>query len=281
MSIHVKLQKVQERLLADGRYATPGDFRPVLIDRALGTFDWWYYFRFLQGIVGGGMDARLWRRFDDAAWSRRAAQILHAVERCGGSVTIEGAHHIKDHDGPVVFAANHMGILDTIIVPMIALPFGHPTVVVKESLLNYPVFGPAMRACRPIAVKRENAREDLKLVLKEGQASLARGDSVVMFPQATRTPWFDAQAFNTLAVKLAERAGVCVIPIALRTDFMGIGKRIKDCGPIDRTCPVIFKIGAPIATEGRGREAQADLVTFISKALADCGVKDREESRDT
>ena len=42
--------------------------------------------------------------------------------------------------------------------------------------------------------------------------------SVLIFPQTTRELFFDPKKFNTLGIKLAKRAKVPVIPIAVKTD---------------------------------------------------------------
>ena len=95
--------------------------------------------------------------------------------------------------------------------------------MVKESLLKYPFFGPVLGSREPIVVGRSNPREDLVAVLEGGEARLKQGRSVIVFPQSTRSSVFDPAHFNTIGVKLAKRAGVPVIPVALKTDAWGNG----------------------------------------------------------
>ena len=54
---------------------------------------------------------------------------------------------------------------------------------------------------------------------------------------------FDPGAFNSLGAKLAARSGVPVVPIALKTDFSGLGPVVKEFGRIDRTRTVHFRFG--------------------------------------
>ena len=89
----------------------------------------------------------------------------------------------------------------------IALAFSRITFVIKEELRHYPVVGHIMKALKLIAVSRHNPREDLKLVMREGQRFISSGGSIIIFPQATRSVEFDVEAFNSLGVKLAARAG--------------------------------------------------------------------------
>jgi 1-acyl-sn-glycerol-3-phosphate acyltransferase len=145
------------------------------------------------------------------------------------------------------------------------------TFVIKEELRRYPVIGHIMRALKLIAVSRENPREDLKVVLNEGHKFIANGGSIVIFPQATRSVEFDARVFNSLGIKLASRAGVPVIPVAVKTDFQSNGKYIKDMGRIDPGKDLYFNFGEPLPVEGKGRKTQQCVVEFISRNLAAWG----------
>jgi len=173
--------------------------------------------------------------------------------------------------GPLVYIANHMSMLDTLVLPCILLAFKEITFVVKESLLNYPVFGSILRAVNPIAVTRRNPREDLKVVLNQGKKLLSKGHSIVIFPQATRSDTFDAESFNSLGVKLARQAGVPVVPIALKTDFQQNGKIIKDMGPVNPRKTLYLKFGEPLAVEGGGQVTHRAVVAFIIKTLSAWG----------
>jgi 1-acyl-sn-glycerol-3-phosphate acyltransferase len=84
---------------------------------------------------------------------------------------------------------------------------------------------------------------------------------------------FDVQAFNTLGVKLASRAGVPVIPVAIKTDFHGNGKWIKDMGPIHYRKPLYFKFGNPIPASGKSKENHQQVVEFITRNLLAWGGK--------
>ncbi|MBW2177934.1 MAG: hypothetical protein JRH03_13480, partial [Deltaproteobacteria bacterium] len=53
--------------------------------------------------------------------------------------------------------------------------------------------------------------------------SLQRNVSVLVFPQTTRGLRFDPDKFNTLGIKLARRAKVPVIPVAVKADAWGVG----------------------------------------------------------
>jgi 1-acyl-sn-glycerol-3-phosphate acyltransferase len=146
--------------------------------------------------------------YSGKAWVQSSINVIKAMEPC-------------------VFVGNHMSVLETFVLPSLIQPHYDVTFVVKDSLMSYPLFGTILQARDPIVVGRVNPREDLKTVLEEGQKRLSQNISVIIFPQTTRSPEFDAQKFNTLGVKLAKRANVPVIPVALKTDAWGKGKFVR------------------------------------------------------
>jgi 1-acyl-sn-glycerol-3-phosphate acyltransferase len=168
---------------------------------------------------------------------------------------------------PFVIISNHMGTIETQIFPCIIVPFQPVTFIVKKSLVVNPIFGPIMRSRNPVVVGRKNAREDMETVLREGPTTLTAGTSIVVFPQATRRAEFHPKEFNSLGVKLARKAGVQVIPAAIKTDFWGNGRLIKEFGPIDRTKPIHMVFGEPMTIEGNGKKEHAAIVEFIQSHM--------------
>ncbi|PLX43514.1 MAG: 1-acyl-sn-glycerol-3-phosphate acyltransferase [Deltaproteobacteria bacterium] len=214
--------------------------------------------------------------YDGDAWIKSSLEVFNAVERSGGNVLIEGMENLPTDGKPVVYVANHMSTLETFLLPSILRPRGPVTFVIKEQLLNYPVFGWVMRSRNPIAVGRANPREDLTTVLREGKARLTDGMSVIVFPQTTRAPYFDPSAFNSIGAKLAARSEVKLIPLALKTNFWSTGKRFKDFGPILPANTVHFKFGVPLEPEGKGDAAHRATVKFITEELARWGASPPE-----
>jgi 1-acyl-sn-glycerol-3-phosphate acyltransferase len=197
------------------------------------------------------------------AWARSSHEILHALENVGVIIEITGMDNIRKPEGPVVFIGNHMSTLETFVLPCIIQPVRPVTFVVKKSLTEMPVFGPVMRSRDPVVVRRINPREDLKTVLEKGTEKLREGTSLIIFPQSTRSERFKPEEFNTLGVKLALRAGVPVVPIALKTDAWGIGRVMKDFGPLDIRKKVYFAFGEPMTIQGRGAEEHENIIRFI------------------
>lgn len=192
---------------------------------------------------------------------------MRALEGTGVRFEITGIDDFKGLEGPCVFIANHMSTLETFVLPVIIAPFKMATFVVKESLVEYPVFRHVMRSRNPITVSRTNPREDLKTVFDGGIERLRKGISIIIFPQTTRSTLFDPAEFNTIGVKLAKKAEVPVVPVALKTDAWGNGRRLKDFGRIDPSMPVHIAFGKPLWIKDRGNEEHREIIGFITERL--------------
>lgn len=225
-----------------------------------------FYSFFVRLVFNAGINAKK-GRYDNAAWRQNSLDLLYALESIGINFEISGFDHIKHLPAPYVIIANHMSTLETVALPSIFLPFTNVTFIVKQSLLNYPFFGHILRARNPISVNRASARQDLKTVMEEGKNRLERNISVIVFPQTTRTLYLDPRQFNTIGVKLAQRTGVPIVPVALKTDAWGNGKYLRDFGRIDPSKKVHFAIGKPIRIKERGREEHEAVVRFINEKL--------------
>lgn len=205
--------------------------------------------------------------YGDDAWARSSLDILRALEVAGVRLEITGVDHFRALPGPCVFVGNHMSTLETFVLPTVIRAAKPVTFIVKRELTTYPVFGHVMRSRDPIVVGRANPRDDLKAVLEGGAARLRAGISIVVFPQTTRTPVFDTAGFNTIGVKLAKRAQVPVVPVALKTDAWGNGWPVKDIGKIDPAKAVHIEFGAPLQVQGTGAAEHQRVVDFIRERL--------------
>jgi len=207
--------------------------------------------------------------YDNQCWIESSLASVRALEIVGGRFEVRGLENVQRLKSPAVFIGNHMSILETFVLPCLIQPIRDVTFVVKESLITYPFFGHVMRNRNPVVVGRENPREDLKLVLDEGRKRLEANISVVIFPQTTRSAEFDPGKFNSLGIKLAKRCSTPAVPFALKTDAWGLGKRIKDFGPIRPEKTVHIRFGEPLMVQGSGREEHNRIVEFIQNNLAE------------
>jgi 1-acyl-sn-glycerol-3-phosphate acyltransferase len=231
----------------------------------------------LLSIVWRGSSKAKRGHYLTADWVASSLETLRALEEIGAVIEINGVDHFGDLDTPCVFIGNHMSTLETMVLPAIISQFRDSTFVVKQSLVDYPVFKHIMRSRDPITVGRTNPRDDLKAVFEGGEERLKAGRSIVIFPQTTRTEVFDPVQFNTIGIKLAKRAGVPVVPLALKTDAWGNGKYLKDYGKVDVSKKVHFEFGKPMTITSRGDAEHQQIIDFISGRLKEWGGKVAEQ----
>ena len=257
------MANLSELPVTDGEYRTA----PRRISWLARTFPSFVFFlRLTCNVLRAAAKAK-WSKYTGADWSKSSLQVMQALESVGVEFEVTGIENLTKVDGPCLIVGNHQGTLETMILPGIIQPFRKVTFVVKQSLVNYPVFKHVMRSRNPIAVTQTDPRADLKLMLTGGQERLANGVSLVVFPQGERSLTFDPKQFNSIGVKLAGRANVPIIPLALKTDAWPVGTILSDVGTIDSSKKVHFAFGEPLHVEGRGAEENAAIVAFIEGKL--------------
>jgi 1-acyl-sn-glycerol-3-phosphate acyltransferase len=244
-------------------YHTPAD-ASSFFGRLLPSFS--FYANFLALIYSSSKKAKK-GEYDDEAWRLSSYKVLQALERTGLQISISGIEHLQALESPCVIVGNHVSMMDTVVLPAIVTQERAMTFIIKESLMDYPVFKHVMRSRNPIALSRSNAREDLKKVFSEGMKRLEQGISVSVFPQTTRGTEFNPKQFNSIGIKLAQKAGVPVLPLALKTDAWTNGNFIKDLGRIHPEIKAHFAFDAPLTVEGNGKEEQQKVIDFISRKL--------------
>jgi 1-acyl-sn-glycerol-3-phosphate acyltransferase len=245
-----------------GKYLTGGPAKTPLFPNLS------FYSRMLPILLASNRIARR-GGWTPEAWLAQITKAMHALENSGCRFEVEGLDNVEALDGPCVYIGNHMSTLETFILPVFLMPYRRLTFVVKAQLVTYPVFGPIMHACEPVTVTRTDPRKDLRDVLEQGSERLSSGLSVVVFPQTTRSYTFDRGHFNSIGTKLAKRAGVPVVPIALKTDAWGKGWPIKDLGPIRPEKTIHFSLGEPMEIAGNGREQHERTMEFIESRLSE------------
>lgn len=249
-------------------YTTPANQRTDWQDFALLRSRWWLYSRFV-GTVFKSRRLIEENRYGNDNWAETSLDVMRAIEAVGGRFEISGIDNLRKAEGPLVIIANHMSALETFVLPCIVTPIKPTTFVVKEKLMRGVFFGKIMKSRNPIVVGRENAREDMEIVLREGEKRLKDGLSVILFPEGTRQKSFIAENFNSLGTKLAKRAGVKVLPVALKTDFWSNGRILKGFGPLKRRRRIHIAFGEAMDVEKKEKETHQKIVDFIASHYAD------------
>ena len=247
-------------------YNTPEKDRLSLKEKILLNSRVYFTLKYASVIFRTRKEA-LRKIYDTKAWTDSSFEIFRVIENVGGKFHISGMENITKSSRPVVFISNHMSTLETMIFPSIIGPLRELTFVVKESLAKHPLFSDVLRTRNPILVGRSDPRKDLEAVITGGTDLLSKGVSIIIFPQSTRSLEFKPEEFNSIGVKLARKADVEVIPVAIKTDFWGNGKWIKELGPLDHHKHIYMRFGEPLMITGNGKKENQEIIDFIKSSL--------------
>ena len=246
-------------------YDTPESTRRSRVDRLFLGSRWYFYFNFVRKLLKLRPYVKK-NEFDDAMYFESSFSFLKDMEKMGARIHLRGLHNIKKYvDEPVIFLSNHMSTTETLLFPCLIGPH-RPSLafVVKESLASLPLFGKILQSRDPILVGQKDPYQDMQTVLGESKRNIEKGRSVVLFPEGERNTRFNPEAFSSLGVRLARQAGAKIIPVALKTDFWGTGRLVKELGPIKRKERIHMVFGEPIEIKGNGKKEHKDVVDFIS-----------------
>ncbi len=145
---------------------------------------------------------------------------------------------------PAILLVKHQSTYETFLMPAI-MP--HPLAYVfKKELLYVPFFGWAIGSLDMIHIDRSQRAKAFAKVVEQGQALLAKGVWVIMFPEGTRIPRGQRGSYKSGGARLAIATGAPVIPVAVTSAKCWPRKAfIKYPGVVD------VSIGKPIPTQGR------------------------------
>lgn len=270
------LKEFQEELRQTGRYETKDDHRAK---RRAGK-NWWTTLRYSWGTVSVFPKCAVTEPFNLLTiprWAGFCFKVVKTAEKLGMKVLIEGYENLRDLEGPAVLLSNHMSTTETILLPPVILASKPFSYVAKESLSTIPFLGKAAAHTGMVPVGRISPREDLMNVLKVGQERIKSGDSFLIFPQGARCEVFSHRKYSSIGAKLAEKAGVPVIPIAVDTRCQptrksGMFKKVfKDFGPIDTSYDLKVSFG-PAISHAKAKEMHEASFEWIAAKLESWGL---------
>lgn len=125
-------------------------------------------------------------------------------------ISISGREKIQPNT-TYVMVSNHQSLADILAVYRI---YAHFKWVAKRELFSIPILGWTLRLNNYVPVDRVNRASHLKM-MKQCEDNLAQGNSLMIFPEGTRSKDGNIQPFKEGAFKLASVAKVSILPILL------------------------------------------------------------------
>ena len=198
-------------------------------------------------------------------------------ESLGMNVELEGWQDRAAYKGPVVYLCNHMSTYETILLPPVLLTYGPFNVVAKASLAHLPFLGKAAAHMGLVGIGRKNPKADLLALFDIGSKRIAEGASFLIFPQGTRQAVFERRHFSSIGAKLAEKAGVPIVPLAIDSRCMPtrekglLSKVFKDFGTVDTSYDIRLAAG-PVIPCGKSRDMHEACFDWIAGKLESWGL---------
>ncbi|MFT4241223.1 MAG: 1-acyl-sn-glycerol-3-phosphate acyltransferase [Acidovorax sp.] len=205
------------------------------------------------------------------AWS------LQLLAHAGISLRIVGQPPVA---GPVLLVANHLSWLD---IPVLHAA-RHCRFISKSDVRGWPLIGTLATAAGTLYIERTSRRDALRMV-REMQASLARGEVLAVFPEGTTGDGRAMLPFHANLIQAAVAAQAPVQPVGLRfadqasraTSFapsyigdetlVGSIWRTLSAPPIE----AVVHYGTPETAQGRDRRAWAQHLQATVDGLRQSG----------
>ncbi|MBR2436418.1 MAG: 1-acyl-sn-glycerol-3-phosphate acyltransferase [Alistipes sp.] len=165
-----------------------------------------------------------------------------------------------------VMTLNHNSMADIITIYNLPLVFKW---VSKKEVYRIPIVGRLLYAHGDIVINRASAKEAMQLVHERGKEWLAKGASVAIFPEGTRSKDGEIHNFKAGAFLLAKDAGAPILPIVLNNTNKMMRKGWLMNWRNHITIKILPPISAEEVAERTVKEVMADVHSSMTEALAE------------
>ena len=177
--------------------------------------------------------------FGSSLWAKMV------LKTTGSKITIEGLEKIPNEKG-LCFVGNHQSAIDILIVlSVLPVTVGY---IAKKELLYYPFLNLWIVALRSVYIERGNVKKALKSIEK-GIKFIKKGNSMIIFPEGTRSKSDTMGTFKNGSIKLATRAEATIVPVTISGSWHAWEENLR-IGPAD----IKFTVHEALPTKGMSAE---------------------------
>ena len=185
----------------------------------------------------------------------------------GVKLTVIGEENVPK-DQAVLYVGNHRSYFD--VVMTYARCPGLTGYIAKVEMLRIPLLRDWMKALYCLFLDRDDIKAGLKTIL-QGIEYIKRGISICIFPEGTRNHSDTMMPFKEGSLKMAEKTGCPIIPMAITNSAEMFENHI----PFIRRCHVILEYGNPILPAELSREERKFLGAYTQKKIQEMLDKNR------
>ena len=129
----------------------------------------------------------------------------------GIKLEIAGRENLPKNE-TIVYMANHQSDIDWPII--FSVVPGQYLFLAKKELFDVPVFGAYMKIQKYIPIERDSIRKSFK-TYKDIIALIESGNSIVIYPEGTRSYNRELQKFKSFSFAFLQDARVRIVPVAI------------------------------------------------------------------
>jgi len=164
---------------------------------------------------------RTWALGAIRAWTRGVEFLARTV--AGITVRIEGREHLPS-TGPFIIAAQHQSSFETY---RMFLEVPRPVFVLKKELTRIPFIGWYIYRAGLVPIDRGGHAAAMRKMLRAAEAAVARGDTIVLFPEGTRVKPGQHRDYQPGIAGLYKHLKIPVVPMALNTGYLWGKTRVR------------------------------------------------------
>lgn len=177
----------------------------------------------------------------------------------GVRLTVIGEENVPK-DQAVLYIGNHRSYFD-ILLTYSRCP-GLTGYVAKVEMLRYWFLRDWMKALYCLFLDRKDIKAGLKTIL-QGIEYIKRGISICIFPEGTRNRTDEMLPFKEGSLKIAEKTGCPIIPMAITNSAEIFENHI----PFVRPCHVILEYGTPILPKELTKDEKKFLGSYTQNRI--------------
>ncbi|MGM0501973.1 MAG: lysophospholipid acyltransferase family protein [Bacillota bacterium] len=211
----------------------------------------WIKLKFLK-LTGQDRKAQEYINTIAQKWGKRL------VEQTGSEIEVKGEQNLPKE--PCLLVSNHQGAFDIpLLLGYVELPLAF---IAKWELRYFPLVSTWMKELQCIFIKRDNLRQTLRAYKNAGKV-FETGQSLVVFPEGTRSKSSQLGEFKRGSLKIALREEVPIVPIAIDGSY----KMREANNGVIQGAKVKITINQPLYPEDLSSAEEKELVDNIRRMI--------------
>ncbi len=161
-----------------------------------------------------------------------------------------------------IYMSNHVSLLDAPLFSAYMPEF--ITALEAMEHFSWPIYGSLTRLYGNIPINRTSVKESI-ISMQKAMEVLKNNNSMVIFPEGSRTPDGEIKEFKRMSFKLAQKANVGIVPIGMSGAY-----KLNPKGKfILRPSKIKLKFGKVITAEQVKSMKVDDLVNLVHSKVVD------------